>query len=78
MSEEKTVLEELEEIKRYIQRSRISKSANSYCLDIESGLAIRALGRANGICDAIYLSFEYGKAEGWRAAKAEAHRGNAN
>lgn len=58
---------ELEKIKRYIQNTKLNHINTSYYIRVRE---MKAFGQ----CDLFYaigLAFEYGRAKGYRAAKAE-------
>lgn len=68
-------MSEIEKMKRYIGRTHMNKAEN-YCLVY--GKAVELLHTAvdtNSIFEVIALAFDYGKAKGYRAAKAEVKRG---
>lgn len=58
---------EIEKIQRYIERTD-AKISDRYEL---GQLEVAALRREKDIVDGIYLAFLYGRAKGYRAAKAE-------
>lgn len=58
---------EIEKMKRYIERTNATDMSR-YELDL---LEARALRREPEQTDALYLAFLYGRAKGYRAAKAE-------
>lgn len=62
---------EIEKMKRYIERTKMN-GADNYCLVY--GEAVELLHTAtdgNSMFDIIALAFDYGKAKGYRAAKAK-------
>lgn len=64
-------MSEIEKIRRYIERTKMSR-ADNYCLVY--GEAVELLHTAadtNSMFEIIALAFNYGKAKGYRAAKAE-------
>ncbi len=63
-------MSEIEKIKRYIDRTNanISDRYEIGCLEVG------ALKREFDVTDAVYLAFLYGRAKGYRAAKAEARK----
>lgn len=63
---------EIEKMKRYIERTPM-KRAENYCLVFRELLEVMEMGGASpdGLFDAMALVFDYGKAKGYRAAKAE-------
>lgn len=60
-------MSEIEKMKRYIKRTHVNIS-DRYDMDL---LESRALNREADTTDAIYLAFLYGRAKGYRAAKAK-------
>lgn len=56
-----------EKIQRYIARTEINEPGR-YELDLLDAKAIRNMG---DMLDAVYTAFLYGRAKGYRAAKAE-------
>ena len=58
---------EIEKMKRYIARTNVNAS-DRYDMDL---LEAHALNREPDITDAVYLAFLYGRAKGYRAAKAK-------
>lgn len=60
-------MSEIEKMNRYIERTNIANMSR-YELDL---LEVRALRREPDETDAIYTAFLYGRAKGYRAAKAE-------
>lgn len=68
-------MSEIEKMKRYIERTHMKKVDN-YCLVYgEAVELLHAATDVNGMFDVISLAFNYGKAKGYRAAKAEVKRG---
>lgn len=66
-------MSEIEKVKRYIDRTNIPREISvRYDVHMEDLLAI--LRSKKHPIEAIYLVFEYGKARGYRAAKAEVRR----
>lgn len=63
---------EIEKMKRYIERTKMDKNDRFY-LDMAEAfeLAVQAYESTSLPVDAISLAFKYGKAKGYRAAKAE-------
>lgn len=64
-------MSEIEKMKRYIERTPMKK-ADNYCLVF--GEVVELVGAAKGsdaLFDIIALAFDYGKAKGYRAAKAK-------
>lgn len=60
-------MSEIEKMKRYIERTN-AKVSDRYEMDL---LEARELKREADLTNAIYLAFLYGRAKGYRAAKAE-------
>lgn len=65
-------MSEIEKMKRYIERTKMNK-ADNYCLVYQEAVGLCNAARRNGdsLMDVIALAFDYGKAKGYRAAKAE-------
>lgn len=65
-------MSEIEKMKRYIERTPTGRE-DRYCLMLSELLEIMGMGEASpdGLFDAVGLAFNYGKAKGYRAAKAE-------
>lgn len=64
-------MSEIESIQRYIDRTNMKHDLDGYSMrhdDIFALLSSRDMGFA------VIMAFEYGKAKGYRAAKAEARR----
>ena len=64
-------MSEIEKMKRYIERTPMKK-ADNYCLVY--GEAVELIGATKGpdaLLEIIALAFNYGKAKGYRAAKAK-------
>lgn len=71
-------MSEIEKMKRYIERTNIEeKKTDPYKMNICEAfeLAHQALSRGDLPIDVITPAFDYGRAKGYRAAKAEARRG---
>ncbi len=68
-------MSEIEKMKRYIERTKMEK-ADNYCLVYPEAVGLLNAARRNGdsLMDVIALAFDYGKAKGYRAAKAERRR----
>jgi len=62
----------IEKIHRYIQRTQI-KESDAYQMDLRELMDL-AHATAEEPVDIICLTFNYGKAKGYRAAKAEAKK----
>lgn len=60
---------EIEQIKRYIERTKMDER-DRYQMDVKTTMAL-AHKASEAAIDAIVIAFEYGKAKGYRAAKAE-------
>lgn len=65
-------MSEIEKMKRYIERTKMKKDDRFY-LDMAEAfeLAIQALNSDDLPMEVIAMAFNYGKAKGYRAAKAE-------
>lgn len=63
-------MSEIEKMERYIERTN-APDMSRYELDL---LETRALRQEPDQTDALYLAFLYGRAKGYRAAKAEVRR----
>lgn len=64
-------MSEIEKMKQYIGRAPMKK-ADNYCLAY--GEVVELIGATRGtdaLLDIITLAFDYGKAKGYRAAKAK-------
>ncbi len=68
-------MSEIEKMKRYIERTKLDKNDRFY-LDMDEAfeLAWQAQTSSDAPLEVISLAFNYGKAKGYRAAKAEARR----
>lgn len=66
---------EIEKMERYIDRSRLDKVPKetelAYDLNVSEIKALLALAENGEGLDAICIAFEYGRAKGYRMAKAE-------
>ena len=63
-------MSEIEKMKRYIERTKLDK--NRMCLGFVEACALaRGAKTADDALEMIALAFNYGKAKGYRAAKAE-------
>lgn len=62
-------MSEIEKMKRYIERTKMPKG-NPYQMNMAEVLDL-ARATAETPFDIVYLAFNYGKAKGYRAAKAE-------
>ncbi len=63
-------MSEIEKMKRYIERTDMKiKASSPYQINIREALELAHQAHANPY-DAVSLAFEYGKAKGYRAAKA--------
>lgn len=62
---------EIQKMQRYIKRTPM-KGADNYCLVYSEAVELlnRAIG-TNSMFEVITLAFDYGKAKGYRAAKAQ-------
>lgn len=65
-------MSEIEKMKRYIERTKM-KADNSYQLNFLELLDL-AHATEETPAEIVCLAFDYGKAKGYRAAKAEARR----
>lgn len=65
-------MSEIERMQRYIERTKM-KGADNYCLVYGEAVEMIQVGQdtIDGLFDVISLAFNYGKAKGYRAAKAE-------
>lgn len=68
-------MSEIEKIKRYIELTKI-RNPIRYDMDITEGLELskQAYDSTDMPLEIIVLAFEYGRAKGYRAAKAEEQR----
>ena len=68
-------MSEIEKMKRYIERTNL-KEGDRFYLDMREAfeLAIQARESNDFPLEVINLAFKYGKAKGYRAAKAEVRR----
>lgn len=65
---------EIEKIKRYIERTKMGEG--NYYLNFGEACAMAKEARtSNAVMETIALAFNYGKAKGYRAAKAEVRMG---
>lgn len=65
-------MSEIEKMKRYIERTKM-EADNSYQMNIREMLDL-ANATVETPVEIVCLAFEYGKAKGYRAAKAEGRR----
>lgn len=65
-------MSEIEKMKRYIERTG-ADAANTYSISFPETIELLNKGQdgVDGAFNAICLAFNYGKAKGYRAAKAE-------
>ena len=64
-------MSEIEKMKRYIERTKRGR-ADNYCIVYGEALELlHTVTDTNSLFEIIVLAFEYGKAKGYRAAKAE-------
>ena len=64
-------MSEIEKMKRYIERTKMNKS-DRFCLCWpETTELVRTIHTSDDAIEVIALAFDYGKAKGYRAAKAE-------
>lgn len=64
---------EIEKMKRYIERTNMKLSRpTSYAMNMSETFELAHKARGNNLpVDVISLAFDYGRAKGYRAAKAE-------
>lgn len=69
-------MSEIEKMKRYIERTKLSKN-NRFGLNMPEAfeLAYQAYTMGDLPIEIISLAFDYGRAKGYRAAKAERRAG---
>ena len=65
-------MEHYEEMRQYIHRTAI-KNAGRFCLCLNDMDVIHDVWAYNPV-EAIHLAFQYGRAKGYRAAKAEVRK----
>lgn len=65
-------MSEIEKMQRYIERTP-AKNAEGYCLVHSELRELMKIGQASAdaLFEVVGLAFDYGKAKGYRAAKAE-------
>lgn len=61
-------MSEIEKMQRYIERTHIKDERDAFCMRSRQ---IKTILAEAGLVEAIILAFDYGKAKGYRAAKAE-------
>lgn len=61
-------MSEIEKMKRYIERTKVKDENDTFCMRGRDVVTLLSYG---GQADAIMLAFDYGKAKGYQAAKAE-------
>ena len=61
-------MSEIEKMQRYIKRTNVKDKGDVFCMRLGE---IKALLSCGSDADAIMMAFDYGKAKGYRAAKAE-------
>lgn len=68
-------MSEIEKMQRYIDRTK-RKGADNYCLVYCEAVELgrKVLNDYDGLLDVISFAFNYGKAKGYRAAKAEVRK----
>lgn len=73
IKEEKQTMTEIEKMQRYIERTKMKeKSPTSYAMNYSEAAELAHKARGSNLpIEVISLAFEYGKAKGYRAAKAE-------
>jgi len=72
-------MSEIEKIKRYIERAELKVSAR-YDMNMAECKELSRQTNGSSVIplDIITLAFDYGRVKGYRAAQAEARRGQAN
>ena len=63
-------MSDIEKIERYIKRTNIAKNP-CYAINLRETCALKNM---ENIFDVVYLAFQYGRAKGYREAKAEAQK----
>ena len=67
-------MSELEKMQRYIEQTKMNE-ADNYCLVYREAVELlQTATDTNSMVEIIAFAFNYGKAKGYRAAKAEARR----
>ena len=66
-------MSEIEKIKGYIERTKTFTDGTPYQMNLNEMLGLSHMS-AEDAAGAIILAFNYGRAKGYRAAKAEAKR----
>lgn len=65
---------EIKKMERYIERTRLGKLPNktnlAYALDMSGASELFDMTAAGNGLDAIFMAFQYGRAKGYRMAKA--------
>ncbi|MDE6903329.1 MAG: hypothetical protein K2P22_11395 [Lachnospiraceae bacterium] len=65
-------MREIEKIKRYIERTKMGiKNPIQYAMNVAETLELLNMAQIDNPFGAISLAFNYGRAKGYRAAKAE-------
>lgn len=64
-------MNEIEKIKRYIERTRMARPNLRYDMSMSE---LRALADMDGYSEPVVLAFQYGRAKGYRCGKAEARK----
>ena len=67
-------LNEIEKMKKYIERTKLNNGDGFSMSMKEAFELVRSAQRSDFPVDVISFAFTYGKAKGYRAAKAEARR----
>ncbi len=62
-------MNEIEKIKRYIERTKISYPSR-YEMSLLEAVVLEGAAAENAL-DAVYIAYLYGRAKGFRSAKAE-------
>lgn len=65
-------MEVLQSIQDYINHTKV-KNAGAYCMCVGELRALHDLSERD-LCSAFCLAFDYGRAKGYRAAKAEVRK----
>jgi len=64
-------MSEIEKMKRYIERTKMGRADNYGLVFREAVELLHTATDTNSMFEIIALAFDYGKAKGYRAAKAE-------
>ncbi len=66
-------MSEIEKMKRYIELTKLNEN-DRFCMDVQEAVELARQARDSSgvtLLEVIDLAFKYGKAKGYRAAKAE-------